>query len=151
LECVACAYELADYLSFANLETPNIIDDRIMNTINLYSNPISDCDYDIKTLKDNLKSLMWDSAGIIRCEDKLLKALDKLNSMNKDFGREGKCRNTDEYEYRNMLTVAQLIVTAALERKESRGAHSRSDYTNISEKATHSTSSIKNAKEFSYA
>ena len=33
-----------------------------------------------------------------------------------------------EYEYRIMLTIADLITTAALSRKESRGAHYRTDY-----------------------
>ena len=46
----------------------------------------------------------------------------------KNFKRNRKCLSKEEYEYRNMLTTSMLIVQAALDRKESRGAHSRSDY-----------------------
>ena len=57
LECVVCAYELADYLSFANLTPPKKIDKNIMNKIELYSAPINTIDYDIYKLKQNLKTV----------------------------------------------------------------------------------------------
>ena len=53
------------------------------------------------------------------------------------FKRNTKCANISEYEYRNMLTVASVIVESALERKESRGAHSRSDYRQTNDIAQH--------------
>ena len=49
----------------------------------------------------------------------------------------GKCLNRAEYEYRNLLTTAKIVVNSALERKESRGAHSRADFNNIDSKAIH--------------
>ena len=52
--------------------------------------------------------------------------------------RTRKCLNRDEYEYRNMLTAATLVVESALSRKESRGAHSRSDYRETLEIGVHS-------------
>ena len=49
-----------------------------------------------------------------------------------------------------MLTVALLIVNSAINRKESRGAHARSDYKLTNENAKHSEI-IKNAnKELEY-
>ena len=128
LECVVCAYELADYLSFANLEPPKIIDQTIIDTIALYSAPVNENNYDIDWLKSELKNIMWEYAGIIRTEDGLRKALSEIEKLKNEFVRTRKCISTEEYEYRNMLTVAGLILESAIMRKESRGAHSRKDY-----------------------
>lgn len=128
LECVVCAYELADYLSFANLSTPKKIDENIRRTIDVYSQPLSDADYNVADLKAKLKDIMWNNVGIIRSEESLLLAQNEVNKLKAAFMRTRKCLNQDEYEYRNMLTVAGLIIEGALNRKESVGAHCRSDY-----------------------
>ncbi len=151
LECVVCAYELADYLSFANLETPKKIDTSIMDKINLYTKPISETDYDTDNLKQILKSIMWDNVGIIRTEESLLKALTDINKLKQEFKRNRKCLNQSEYEYRNMLTAAELVIKSALSRKESRGAHSRSDYKQTEENGIHSTIIKEHEGELEYA
>jgi L-aspartate oxidase len=151
LECVACAYELADYLSFGNLLPPKRIDSSIMDTINTYSKPISEADYDISSLKQNLKTIMWDKVGIIRDEEGLKKAKEEVEKLSKEFKRNKKCLNQDEYEYRNMLTAAALIIESALGRKESRGAHSRADYKNKLEVSEHSNIVKKHSRELVYA
>ena len=151
LECVACAYELSDYLSFANLKTPKKIDTTIMNTIEKYSAPISTTDYDIYKLKQDLKNIMWDKAGIIRNEEGLLQAYEEILELDNKFKRNRKCLNKSEYEYRNMLTAAKLVVSSALNRKESRGAHSRSDYRDKLEISKHSTIIKTEEKELIYA
>ena len=138
LECVVCAYELADYLSFANLEPPKIIDQSIINTIDIYSKPLNDCDYDINKLKNELKNIMWNNAGIIRNEAGLTDALNKISILKNNFNRDRKCLNIQEYEYRNMLTTAEIIAKSALNRKESRGAHARSDFPQTDSNAVHS-------------
>lgn len=138
LECVVCAYELADYLSFTNLEIPKMIDEGIKKMIDVYTHSISGKEYDITTLKAKLKNIMWENVGIVRSEESLLKAKKEVEKLQKDFKRRRKCLNQSEYEYRNMLTVASLIIESALERKESRGAHCRSDYTQTMPEAYHS-------------
>ena len=151
LECVATAYELVDYLSFANLEVPKKIDSSILDLIKLYSSAISERDFDIYSLKQNLKELMWNNVGILRTEEELLSAKTTILKLSKDFDRNRKCLNKDEYEYRNMLTVADLIINSALNRKESRGAHSRADYENTLENAEHSILVKSNNRELVYA
>ena len=44
----------------------------------------------------------------------------------------------EEYELKNMITNAELIINSALNRKESRGAHYRVDYLNTNEICEHS-------------
>ncbi len=138
LECVVCAYELADYLSFSNLEIPKKIDEGIKKMIDVYSHSLSGKEYDYNELKSRLKDIMWNNVGIIRTEEGLKTAQKEVEKLQKDFKRRRKCLNQGEYEYRNMLTVASLIIKGALERKESRGAHCRSDYKQTDSLARHS-------------
>ena len=152
LECVVSAYEISDYLSFCNLNTPKKIDDRIRTIIDLYSQPINDNNYDISMLKDNLKNVMWDNVGIIRNEEKLNFALKEVENLSNNFKRKRKCLNREEYEYRNMLTTAKLIIQCAIKRQESRGAHCRSDYPLLNDMAKHSECIINNnERELYYA
>ena len=123
----------------------------IMKQIELYSAPISEEDYNITELKNTLKNLMWDNVGIIRCEKDLLEAQRALKIMMNNFKRDNKCFNKEEYEYRNMLTVANLIIESAINRKESRGAHSRSDYKLISNNIVHTTLMKTKEEELIYA
>ena len=64
---------------------------------------------------------MWEYAGIARTARGLRTALEKLDAI----GRRLPGGATEE---RNMLQTAQLVVEAALLRKESRGGHYRADY-----------------------
>lgn len=146
LECIVCAYELADYLSFANLAIPKKIDENIRRIIDIYSQPLSEADYNIELLKANLKDIMWNNVGIIRSEENLLKARKEVENLKKAFKRTRKCLNKEEYEYRNMLSVASLIIDSALSRKESRGAHCRSDYSQLDRVARH-TNLLKNEEK----
>ena len=65
-------------------------------------------------------------------------AIEKLEVLKQKFPREDKCLSKEEYEFKNMLTVAKMIVISALNRKESRGAHYRLDYLNTNEDCVHS-------------
>ncbi|MBO5494272.1 MAG: hypothetical protein J5964_00980 [Eubacterium sp.] len=64
--------------------------------------------------------------------------MEQISELRFDFPRKSKCLNREEYEFRNMLTVSQLIVSCALSRKESRGAHYRTDFPQTSENCKHS-------------
>ena len=93
---------------------------------------------------------MWNNVGIIRSEETLNKALEELKFLKTEFKRTRKCLNKEEYEFRNMLTASGLIIKSALERKESRGAHTRSDYKNTNETAEHTNIMKVQNKELEY-
>jgi len=80
----------------------------------------------LKEMKHELKTLMWEKVGIIRNEKDLRSALSELKKIaNKiNYTPDDK----DELELKNMAATSTLIAQAALNRKESRGAHFRSDY-----------------------
>jgi L-aspartate oxidase len=63
---------------------------------------------------------MTEDVGVVRDIASLAKALLKIGVI------EGE--NEGDWRLANMLTTAKLITAAAYQRKESRGAHFRSDY-----------------------
>jgi L-aspartate oxidase len=70
---------------------------------------------------DDIRAVMWENAGIARTARGLRLASEKLA----DIGNRLPPGATEEI---NMLETAQLVVEAALMRKESRGGHYRADY-----------------------
>ena len=92
-------------------------------------------------LRQKLKEIMWKDAGIIKNEEKLQNALRGIKELKKEFN--GEIFNSiEEYELRNMLIIAEIIVKSALARKESRGSHYRDDYLETSKDAKHSYTNI---------
>ena len=74
---------------------------------------------------------MWTNVGIIRDADKLLtaqKVIKELQHEAEFLVAEDKSQLQSCLEVHDMLETAEVIILAALERKESRGAHYRSDY-----------------------
>jgi succinate dehydrogenase/fumarate reductase flavoprotein subunit len=78
-----------------------------------------------------IKDVMWSDVGIIRDAEKLQRAQREILSL-KQESNSLYAQNILELqsclEISDMLKVAEVIILAALERKESRGAHYRSDY-----------------------
>lgn len=138
LECVVCAHELANYLSFANLIPPKQIDETTKNIVDKYAQELEYNEYDIDSLKAELQDIMWNYVGILRDEKSLTIASEKLQQLKSKFPLDAKCSNKWEYEFKNMLTVAQLVIDSALNRKESRGAHFRKDFQVTKDVAEHS-------------
>ena len=77
-------------------------------------------------IRSSLRKLMWDNVGIIRCGKSLAIVGNWLEK--KKFILEKVFLDRRKCELRNMLTVANLITDAALLRKNSVGAHYRSDF-----------------------
>jgi len=76
--------------------------------------------------KPKLQEIMWDKVGIIRNENSLKEANQEVEYLYNNLARGDDL--LAYYEINNMLTVARIIIQAALWRKESRGGHFRSDY-----------------------
>lgn len=142
LECVVCAYELSNYLSFANLEISNKIDASMRKIIQQYQTDEHSEEIDTVLLKRKLQNTMWTNVGIKRSKNGLIFAKKEIEKIKKLFPLAKKLNNKQEYELRNMLEVAGLIVEFALSREESRGAHYREDFPNSSDKASHLYMSI---------
>jgi len=138
LECVVCAYEVANFLKDKELKTPKQIDEDLKAIVDKYSKDLLMEELDVETLKHELQEIMWRGAGILRDEKGLVSALEEIQMLSRKFPRSTKCLNKEEYEFKNMLLVSKLIINSALQRKESRGAHYRLDYLNIDEESRHS-------------
>lgn len=84
----------------------------------------------------DLQVLMWDKVGLFRTDESLREALAAIRHMRTSGLAEmtltaGKSFNMtveEWFDLRNSLHVAEMIAMAALNRKESRGAHQRLDY-----------------------
>ena len=98
-------------------------------------NLIKDGSIKPKEFKNNIKSLMWEKVAIVREEKTLNAALKELQEMQKDLDKldvkNSKQYNTDlvtALEVINMVEICILTVKSAILRRESRGAHFRSDF-----------------------
>jgi fumarate reductase (CoM/CoB) subunit A len=85
--------------------------------------------------KNRIKNLMWEKVSIVRDEKNLNEALKELNQMKKELDKLNvsyKSQYNTELvtalEVINMVEICILIVKSAILRRESRGAHYRSDF-----------------------
>ena len=132
LECVVSAFELADLLSQKNLDAPKNFDEKVKTTLEKYVQDTEGIceleDVDIDDIKNKIKDIMWEGAGIIRSKSKLLEAKKKLGELDSVINS-ASCAHINEcYEVKNMLVVSSLIVDCALKRESSIGAHFREDF-----------------------
>ncbi len=86
----------------------------------------------ISDLVYSLKSLMWRQMGLERNESDLFEAREHI-AFWFDAARRLAPSEPRAWELINMLTVASIATDAAIERKESRGVHFRTDYVEPSE------------------
>jgi succinate dehydrogenase / fumarate reductase flavoprotein subunit len=115
-----------------NTESPDITE------INFNEPQFDKGEIPVSDIKDELAETMDSCAGIKRSEPLLQKGLDKIKEFKEKY-KNIRIENTSKifnqekieaYELKNMLTLAEVILKSAKERKESRGAHKRTDYKN---------------------
>ncbi len=82
-----------------------------------------------------LQDMMQDLVGIVRQEKEMLRALELIQEFKVRAARCGVAGNREynpgwhtAIDLDNLLTVSEMVTRAALQRKESRGAHFRDDY-----------------------
>ena len=86
-------------------------------------------------IHEELRETMQNLVGIVRTEEDLRLALEKIDALR---GRAANARVGGNIQYnpgwhlaldlKNMLDISEAVTRAALERKESRGAHTREDF-----------------------
>jgi succinate dehydrogenase/fumarate reductase flavoprotein subunit len=88
------------------------------------------------SLQAELQKLIWEQAGPFRTGEKLTAALRRIKQMQMEDSpnlrlSQGSAFNLDVqdwFELRAMLATAETVISAALARQESRGAHQREDF-----------------------
>ena len=91
-------------------------------------------------IQHELQETMQDLVGIVRREDEMKEALNKIAALKTRAAKAGITGNREyntgwhtSMDLDNLLTISEIVAKAAVERKESRGAQFRDDYPEKSE------------------
>jgi L-aspartate oxidase len=82
---------------------------------------------DLLDIRNSLKALMWRAAGVRRNRELLEEAAASIDTW-RNYVLVRQFNTQEGWELQNMLTVARVMVAAALAREESRGTHLRTDF-----------------------
>ena len=123
----------AEYAKKANLE--NIPDNEVKEEIKRVSEFINPNGTNPYSLTEKLRKTMSENVGIVRNEQNMQKALSVILDIKKEYKNIGVAGNIQYnpgllqcLELHSMLEISELLVRGAIMRKESRGAHYRSDF-----------------------
>ena len=92
----------------------------------------------INQLRQEFQDCMTEHCGVFRSEKIMKEGLETIEQLKKKYDLiylddKDNCWNTElieALELKNLMIVGEIILASALNRKESRGAHSREDYPN---------------------
>jgi L-aspartate oxidase len=99
---------------------------------------------DIRNISESIKSIMWNKVGIVRKPETLEQALDFFRSNYDTYSSLAGSRKA--FELRNIFLIGLFTTFAAINRKESRGTHYRTDCPERNEQRQHSFFTIKDIK-----
>ncbi len=133
LECIVYARSAAQHM----LSNP-VLPKPLVEIPAWDDSQVTDSDEDVVIAHNwqELRQFMWDYVGIVRTNNRLLRAkhrVDLLLSEIDEFYSNYKI-SSDLIELRNLANVADLIIQSAMKRKESRGLHFTLDYPDTNEK-----------------
>lgn len=91
----------------------------------------------IKHSWKEIRTLMWNYVGIVRTNERLLKAKIRISIFKREVEEsfDKNIISSDLIELRNLIYIAEIIITSALARKESRGLHYNLDYPKTNDEA----------------
>ena len=88
-----------------------------------------------RPLQRELRNIMWENCGVVRNEEKLKEGLQKIKTLKKSLNKLDVRPDSEGYEdlmlafdLEGSIMSAEATILGAIERKESRGAHQRSDF-----------------------
>src|SRR5205807_833001 len=88
----------------------------------------------LSDIRREVRSVMWQYVSLCRDEEGLLEARRRVHALKQslpaalDIEHGGAAHLAQWAETRNMLLMAELVIIAAMQRRESRGSHWRRDY-----------------------
>lgn len=93
-------------------------------------------EYRIGAIRQEFQDCMTDHCGVFRLESVMQEGLDRLQEIKQkaqtiyldDKGKLWNTELTEALELRSLMVVGEVILASALNRKESRGAHCREDF-----------------------
>ena len=125
LEGLVFGYRIFQYIKNEGLQKKDVAEEKtpVVPLVGDYG----DSFLNIEKCRQELQEQMMEKAGIIRNKNKLHQLLKLIEERRVELN-DISAVNQKLWEYKNMLTVSKLIVLSALQRKESRGGHFRSDF-----------------------
>ena len=127
--------KIAEFIK--NVDYPELPDDASVWTDETVKR-IRSNDYGVKMIdvRKEMQATMMDTCSVFRVEEGMKEGLIKIKKLQEKYSEvgiddKGMVYNTDLLEVVELgclLTTAETIITCAIDRKESRGAHSREDY-----------------------
>jgi L-aspartate oxidase len=88
----------------------------------------------LSDIRREVRAVMWQYVSLCRDEEGLLEARRRVHTLKQslpgafDIEHSGAAHLAQWAETRNMLLMAELVIIAAMQRRESRGSHWRRDY-----------------------
>ena len=141
LECVVygrrTGASIAKYVE--NRKLPSIDEQRYINEAKEQIQSLLEQpgEYRINQIRQEFQDAMTDFCGVFRNEELMTQGLEKIEQIQNNYSQiylddKGSCWNTElieALELRSLMVVGKMILTSALNRQESRGAHCREDFT----------------------
>lgn len=83
------------------------------------------------SIQKSIQKLFKSNVGIVRNSKLLKSAIKQIDELKKYYTKEA--NEINQIKINNLIELSELIIRSALARKESRGAHQRSDYPEMSD------------------